>query len=331
MTAIDTGTTRSRGETRPARRPRLRPVEIVVGLLVVAMILRGWLAAAFSPAPAAAAASVFVSVLLQALPFLLGGALLAAAARALFAPHFLLRWLRARGVLDRRLVGVPAAALAAIVPCGRDENPELIREGVPPGAVFAYQLAGSALSPVVIVATAVVFPGEPLFLVARVVAGLLLAVVVGWAWQRFGRPGWLEVGTAPASRPEPDFWTDARLRVVRAGGVLAVGAFATALLTVAAPAGWTRIVAERSVFSVIALALLAVLVCAPAEAGPAVAAALPGFSPTARLVFLVAGPAVNLLRFSQQSYVYGPAFAVRFAPATLVAAVGTVAAVAWML
>jgi hypothetical protein len=103
--------------------------------------------------------------------------------------------------------------------------------------------------------------------------------------------------------------------------VLALGAFATALLTVAAPVGLTRVVADRPVFSVIALALLAVLICVPAEGGPAVAACLSAFSLTARLVFLVVGPVVNLRRFGRQSIVYGPSFAVRFAPATLVIAI----------
>jgi uncharacterized protein len=168
------------------------------------------------------------------------------------------------------------------------------------------------------------------------VAGLLVAVGVGWLWLRIGGTAQVEPPTPGRSDPEPsdpptDFWTYARITLVRSGGVLVVGALLTALLTVAAPARWTHSIAGRPVFSVVALALLAVLVCIPAEAGPAVAAMLTPFSLTARLVFLVAGPVVNLRRFSQQSIVYGPAHAVRLAPLTLGASLVAVALVAWML
>jgi uncharacterized membrane protein YraQ (UPF0718 family) len=221
---------------------------------------------------------------------------------------------------------VPVAAVAAVVPTDTDDT-----TAGPTGAGLAYTLAAPALSPVVLVATAVAFPGQPLMVLARAVAGVVVAIGMGLLWQRFGRAEWLEFGgraewlDPPTAESPPDeaagFWTYLREQVVRAGGVLAIGAFVTALLTVAAPAGWTRVVSDRPVFSVIALALLAVLVCVPAAGGPAVAAGLAAFSPVARLVFLVVGPVVNLRRFGRQSIVYGPSFAVRFAPATLVLAI----------
>ena len=73
--------------------------------------------------------------------------------------------------------------------------------------------------------------------------------------------------------------------------------------------------------SVLALACLAVLLSICSEADAFVAASLSQFSLTSRLVFLVVGPMVDLKLISMQAGVFGRRFAVRFAPATLAAAV----------
>jgi uncharacterized membrane protein YraQ (UPF0718 family) len=75
------------------------------------------------------------------------------------------------------------------------------------------------------------------------------------------------------------------------------------------------------VVSVIALALLAVLLSICSEADAFVAASLSQFSLTSRLVFLVVGPMVDLKLIAMQTGTFGRRFAVRFAPATLVAAI----------
>jgi uncharacterized membrane protein YraQ (UPF0718 family) len=68
-----------------------------------------------------------------------------------------------------------------------------------------------------------------------------------------------------------------------------------------------------------------------AETDAVLAAALTPFSLTAVLVFLVVGPVVNLRRFSWQSAALGPGFALRHAPATLVAATAVATVVGWIL
>ncbi len=379
------------GPQSGSRRPwRLRAgsVEVIVVLVGLAILGRGWLAGLVSGPRGNGVATAFVSIVLGALPFLVAGTLVAAAIRSFVRPGLLGRWLRARGLLRRPVLAVPAATLAAVaLPVGdeavADATATLIRDGVPRGAAFAYALAAPAVSPVVLVATAVALPGQPLLVLARVLASLAVAVVVGLGWHRFGRSRWLERSAAASDEPGPDllqptpvgaggvlawldgdneadndgtapdrdapaaaadqesgdartgdgaapapgpdgwagFWAYARMDLLRSGGLLVVGAFVTAVLTVAVPADWPLLVAARPVFSVVAVALLAVLLSVPAEAGPFLAAGLVPFSVTARLVFLVVGPAVNLRRFTEQSTVYGPAFVLRFAPATFVVAI----------
>jgi uncharacterized membrane protein YraQ (UPF0718 family) len=73
--------------------------------------------------------------------------------------------------------------------------------------------------------------------------------------------------------------------------------------------------------SVLFLAALAVLLAVCSEADAFVAASLTGFSPTARLVFLVVGPMVDLKLIALQAGTFGRAFAFRFSTATMAVAV----------
>ena len=93
------------------------------------------------------------------------------------------------------------------------------------------------------------------------------------------------------------------------------------MLNVTVPPRWLEAVADSRFFSVIALALLAVLLSICSEADAFVAASLSQFSLTARLAFLVVGPMVDLKLFAMQVGSFGPRFAVRFAPATFVVGV----------
>ena len=72
----------------------------------------------------------------------------------------------------------------------------------------------------------------------------------------------------------------------------------------------------------LALAALAVVMAICSEAGAFIAASLTGFSLTARLTFMVVGPMVDVKLIALQAGTFGRRFALRFAPLTLVVAVG---------
>jgi uncharacterized membrane protein YraQ (UPF0718 family) len=268
--------------------------------------------------------TVFVAVVVQALPFLVLGVLLSAAIAVYVPPSFF-----ARALPGRPALAVPVAGLAgAVLPgCECASVPvagALVRRGVTPAAALAFLLSAPAINPVVLTATAVAFPREPRMVVARLVGGLLVAGRMGWLWQRLGRTDWLRPpGHAPhqgATRGET-FWNSVRHDVMHAGGFLVLGAMAAATLKAVAPQSWLRTAAENPVFSVLALAVLAVVLSICSEADAFVAASLTQFSLTARLAFLVVGPMIDLKLFAMQAGTFGRAFAVRFAPATFVLAV----------
>lgn len=268
--------------------------------------------------------TVFVAVMLQALPFLVLGVLLSAAIAVFVPPSFF-----ARALPDRPALAVPVAGAAgAVLPgCECASVPvagALVRRGVAPAAALAFLLSAPAINPIVLTATAVAFPGNPEMVLARFVASLLVACAMGWLWQRLGRTDWLR----PPARSVHEgrgrgaaFWGSVRHDVMHAGGFLVIGAIAAATLKAVVPAEWLRAAAGNPVLSVLALAALAVLLSICSEADAFVAASLTQFSLTARLTFLVVGPMIDLKLFAMQAGTFGRAFALRFAPATFSLAV----------
>src|SRR5664279_6409560 len=105
---------------------------------------------------------------------------------------------------------------------------------------------------------------------------------------------------------------------MHAGGFLVVGAMSAATLKVVVPATWLHTVASIPVVSMLALAVLAVLLSICSEADAFVVASLTQFSLTARLAFLVVGPMIDLKLFAMQAGTFGRGFALRFAPTTFI-------------
>ena len=224
---------------------------------------------------------------------------------------------------------MPVAGLAgAVLPgCECASVPvagALVRRGVTPAAALAFLLSAPAINPIVLTATAVAFPGDPEMVLARVVASLLVACVMGWLWQRLGRPDWLR----PPGRPAADglgkgaaFWGSRSPRRDARGRLSRRRRMAAATLKTVVPAGWLQAAADNPVVSVLALAIFAVLLSICSEADAFVAASLTQFSLTARLAFLVVGPMIDLKLFAMQAGTFGRGFAVRFAPATFALAI----------
>jgi uncharacterized membrane protein YraQ (UPF0718 family) len=197
---------------------------------------------------------------------------------------------------------------------------------VQPAAAVAFMLAAPAVNPIVLVATAVAFPGQPQMVLARFLGSLGTSVLVGLVWSRVGGQAWVERARDRLAADDGPRWltftSAARHDLWDAGGWLVVGAAAAATLQVVVPRSLVAAVADRPVLSVLVLGGLAVVLAICSEADAFVAASLREFSLTARLVFLVVGPAVDVKLIAMQAGLFGRRFAARFAPLTFVAAVG---------
>ncbi|WP_243710316.1 permease [Micromonospora sp. KC213] len=308
-------------------------VEVLAALLILLIALREPLAALLSAPSLATWTTVFVSVMVQAVPFLVFGVLLSAVI-AVFVPRSF--W--ARALPRHPALAVPVASAAGVVlpgcECGSVPIAgSLIRRGVTPAAALAFLLAAPAINPIVLTATAVAFPANPEMVLGRAVASLIVAVIMGWLWLRLGRTDWIRLPHRPDlddARRGAAFWSAVRHDIVHAGGFLVIGAAAAASINVLVPERWLQALADEPVLAVLAMAVLAVLLSICSEADAFVAASLSQFSLTARLTFLVVGPMVDLKLISMQAGIFGRGFAARFAPATFVVAV-VVAAVTGMV
>jgi len=278
--------------------------------------------------------TVFISIVLQALPFLVLGVVVSGAITAFVPPATLTRALPRNAAAAVPVAGaagmlLPGCECGSVPIAGR-----LIGQGVRPAAALTFLLSAPAINPVVLVSTAVAFPGQPEWVGARFAASLATAVVVGWIWAALGRDAWMK----PPRRVHQEGHSRRRVFVdtaqhdfLHAGGYLVVGGLSAAVLNVLVPKGIIDTAAEQAVLSVLVLVALAIVMSICSEADAFVAASLTAFSPTSRLAFLVVGPMVDLKLIALQSGTFGGAFAARFAPLTVAVAVLASTAVAAVL
>jgi uncharacterized protein len=323
----------ARGEVRE-RRWENAGIAVVVLVVVAAAALRPVLEDLLDRPAVAHWATIFVSIAVQAVPFLVLGVTVSASIAAFVPAGFLPRVLPERPVLA---VPVAAAAGAALPGCECGSVPiagRLVSRGVPAAAALTFLLSAPAINPVVLVATAVAFPGQPEVVGARLAASFLAAIVVGMVWARFGREQWVararKLHTHEGSRLAVLAGT-AQHDFLHAGGFLILGAATAATLQTAVPRDIIDAVADSGWLSVLALAGLAVLMAICSEADAFVAASLTQFSLTSRLAFMVVGPMVDVKLIALQAGTFGGRFAARFAPLTFAAAVGSSVLVGWWL
>ena len=179
------------------------------------------------------AGTVFRGVFVQAVPFLVLGVVVSGLIAVFVSPERLARWLPRRPVVAVSAAGAGGAALPGCecgsVPVAR----RLFGEGGATGAAaLTFMLAAPAIDPVVLVATAVAFPGAPRMVLARMGASLLTAVIMGWAWSRWGARSGPPAGSPSGAQTESRwvaFAEAARHDFLQAASYLVLGAAAAAI------------------------------------------------------------------------------------------------------
>ena len=260
---------------------------------------------------------VFVSIVVEALPFILIGAV-ASALIAVFVPA---RAFARIGRLPHPLQ-VPAAAAAgfAMPVCECGSVPvarQLILRGLNPQAGIAFMLAAPILNPIVLASTWVAYgaAGSALEMtVARAALGLTVAVAAGWAIGRSGGADLLR-HRAEDSPDEHRHGSRAEAFAEHVAGdflfmarFLVLGAAIAAALQTALPQDLLSGVGGAPVIGALALMGMAVVLSLCSEADAFVAVSFTAFPLGSQLAFLVLGPVVD----AKLAVLYGATFRRRF-------------------
>ena len=264
---------------------------------------------------------IFSSLVVEALPFVLMGALVSAVIEV-YVPE---RWLTTAARLPLPLQ-LPAAAMGGfafpVCECGSvPVARRLISKGMHPAAGLAFMLASPILNPIVLASTAVAYSGRGVaveMVLGRFGLGLVLAIAAGWAIggeraRDLLRPRPDEIGhdrplPTTASSRFAEFTEHLAGDFFFMGRFVVLGGAIAALLQTAIPQSIVSTVAETPIIGALALMGLAFVLSLCSEADAFVAVSFVQFPLGSQLAFLVFGPVVD----AKLALLYGATFRRRF-------------------
>jgi uncharacterized membrane protein YraQ (UPF0718 family) len=259
---------------------------------------------------------IFTSIVIEALPFILLGAVVSAAI-AVWVPD------RAFASLARlpRALQIPGAAVAGVgfpvcecgsVPVAR----RLMLRGIDPAAGIAFMLAAPILNPIVLASTWVAYNGRGRALemtAARAALGLLIAVVAGWSIGRRADVPLLRSAHEATQTHAHGTSTRERLGAFSqhlAGDFffmakfLVLGAAASAVLQTLLPQSFVSGIGGTPVLAAVTMVGIAFALSLCSEADAFVAVSFTAFPLGPQLAFLVSGPVLD----TKLAVLYGATF-----------------------
>ena len=312
------------------RGPRsgFQPIALAVAVLAVIAIILGLTDPARTP-EIQNLFLVFGSLLIEAVPFVLLGAVVSALIEVFVPPSTFEKL-----ALLPKPLQLPAAGLAGmafpVCECGSVPVARRMAEkGLAPSAAVTFMLSAPILNPVVIASTVVAYRGRETFwpmVLGRMSLGLLAAVAVGWVIGGRSKEQLLK----PRPNDAHDHVHTERSRAsafishlsgdfIFMGRFLVLGAFVAGIMQTFVPQSFISRVADTAVLDLLAMMLLAFLLSLCSESDAFVAASFVQFGVGAQLAFLVFGPMVD----TKLGFLYGGTFTRGFLR-TVVLVVGSV-------
>ena len=270
---------------------------------------------------------IFSSIVVEALPFVLLGALVSGAIAVYVPNRFFERIARLPVALQ-----VPGAALGGLafpvcecgsVPVAR----RLILRGVHPAAGVAFMLASPVMNPIVLASTWVAYSGRGLgveMVLGRAGFGLILAALIGLMAGRVSADLLLrprsqdlyghehdghahDIETQGAPRRE-QFLEHLVTDFLFMGKFIVLGAALAATMQTLVPQSIVSGLADSTLLAPLALMGLAFMLSLCSEADAFVAVSFTAFMPGSQLAFLVLGPMID----TKLTLLYGATFRQRF-------------------
>jgi uncharacterized membrane protein YraQ (UPF0718 family) len=308
--------TKSIGLSAPARQAKLPFKWVMAGISIVIIAWMAWnLRLGGWPVlldRLSSFTTIFLSIFIEASPFLLLGSLGSGIIEVFFADQDLSRWVP-RNALLGALVGSLMGLFFPVCECGVVPlTRRLIKRGLPVPVGISFLLGAPALNPIVLMSTMVAFGWGPV-LWGRVALTLGIATITGFIFSLQKDPASLLNQTTLdfcALKPVPSAETDEPVRLkdkiqqvlataadefFEIGRFLILGAALASLLQTVVPQSALLGLSQGPVLSVLILIVLAVLlsVCSTVDAFIALSFA-GSFTTGSILAFLVFGPMVDI-------------------------------------
>lgn len=252
-------------------------------------------------------AAIASAIFIEAMPFLVIGALFSAAIEVFVSTERILS-LVPRNKLGGLALGIGAGFVLPTCECGVvPVVRRLLKKGVPPYVAIAYMVSAPILNPVVLASTYIAFRGSVTMLIARAAFAAITAAALGLYIQRIGRV-LRETNESSCCGHDHDhhhaeqrFLDKIRAVLIHAahefmdmGKFLIIGCLAAAAFKTLLPADIMSLFGSNIALSIGGMMLLAFLLSICSEADAFVAASFQAFAPSARLAFISFGPMVDL-------------------------------------
>jgi uncharacterized membrane protein YraQ (UPF0718 family) len=266
---------------------------------------------------------IFTAIVVEAVPFILIGAI-AGAAIEVYVPEGVVARVAGRRLGLQMPVAVMGGLAFPVCDCGSvPVARRLIARGVHPAAGLAFMFAAPVFNPIVLVSTFIAYRGRDVALqmvLGRAGLVLVVALAAGWA---LGADG-----TKELLRPRPDDLEPAHehSRSRRSvfvdhvtgdfffmGKFLVIGAALSAAIQTALPQSLVAGVARTPVVGTLALMAIAFIASLCSEADAFVAVSFTQFPIGSQLAFLVFGPVAD----AKLAMIYSGTFRRRFVPRLL--------------
>ena len=261
--------------------------------------------------------TIFLSIILEALPFLLLGTLISSAINSFLSEDVIRRYLpknRFFALLTASTFGlVLPFCECAIIPVAY----RLMKKGLPPGVAVTFFLAAPIVNPISIASTLYAFNGRIEVAALRVCLGIVIAILVGWRVS-MGDEGANDIlkdegghdccgetcATADHLSSGPSrallyrtaaVFHHARGEFFEVSGVFIIGAFLSSLFNTFLPRDVLAVIGGQPILSTVVMMALAYVLSVCSESDAFLARSFSGtFSYSSLMGFMVFGPMLDL-------------------------------------
>lgn len=264
-------------------------------------------------------ATIFLSILMQALPFILLGSFISAGIQIFASTNWIIKQISKRS-WSSFLIAAGAGFFLPICDCGMVPIISgLLKKNTPLPQTITFWLASSAVSPIVFISMLYAFPGQAYLAVIRVVTGVVIGIMAGIILklvhldtcdvvketrylQKIGKDI-LELKYEGTKGKIEAFFAGAKVEFFRVSEYVIIGALISAILQTILPQTIINFIGNNMLFQFVVMVVAAMLMSTCSTSNAFIGKSFANnFSTIPILAFIVMGPMLdlkNMVMFSE--------------------------------